>query len=162
MRMDAPLFRSPACHLSVLCSHTVSPQHPAWDAHGDTLTQRLIAAAGTRESLLTPALAQRGMSQAVTASRSLSCLEGKGLQEGEASAAVVQVVKRLVPGCGTGMVAERQSSLGLPCVALWTWGPNMKPLQGHLRPRLHISHRGAPGLAISTDRWTCTLLTVPA
>lgn len=33
------------------------------------------------------------------------------------------------------------------CVASWIRGPSIKLLQVHQRPRLHHSHRGAPGLA---------------
>lgn len=61
------------------CLHTVIPQHPGWHTRSDTL--RLTAAAGTHESLLTPALAQSVVSQAVTAGRDLLCLEGKGQKE---------------------------------------------------------------------------------
>lgn len=95
-----------------MCSHTGSPQPPAWRTHSGTLW--LIAAAGTRESLLTLALAQGVLSQAVTA-----CPEGKGRggghrektrSEGPAST-IIPVSKPLVPGCGTGMVTGRVSGV---------------------------------------------------
>lgn len=71
LKLPVTLLGSPASYLRVVCSHTGSPQPPAWRTHSGTLW--LIAAAGTRESLLTLALAQGVLSQAVTA-----CPEGKG------------------------------------------------------------------------------------